>query len=45
MNEKLLKSIEISLALIASSQMKDYNVPVKMQDRLNEAVRLINEVP
>ena len=44
MNEKLLKSIAISLALIASCQMRDYNIPVKMQDRLNEAVGLINAV-
>ena len=44
MNEKLLKSIAISLALIASCQMRDYNIPDEMKNRLNEAVGLINEV-
>lgn len=46
MNEKLLKSIAISLALIASCQMGEHSVPdeMKKKRKLDEAVRLINEV-
>ena len=45
MNEKLLKSIAISLALIASCQMgKEHSIPDEMKRKLDETVRLINEV-